>query len=133
MLALSFTIASPPVNAAKPVVTGTMTIEDTSDIVHGGHLDVTMVTAGRLSHGSAVYTTVVLKQGPTNGVYAWSAFAPYFEFPLVQQIGFTAIGVFIDPTLPADGSASLIYRQPNGKGYTYTFLDTVTFTVPAGG
>lgn len=130
-LVLSF-VAAPPVAAAKPVVTGTLTIEATSELVHGGHLDATMVTSGRLSHGSAVYTTVVLKQG-AQVVYAWSEFAPYASFPLVQQDGFAALGLFIDPTLPAEGSAALIYRQPSGKGYTYTFLDRATFTVPSGG
>lgn len=128
VLALSFAIGA-PVTTAQPVVTGDMTVEATSAIVHGGHIDITMVTQGRLSHGSAVYTTVVLKQGATRVVYAWSAFAPYFEFPLVQQDGFSALGIFIDPSLPAEGSAALIYRQSSGKGYTYTTLDTVTFTV----
>lgn len=131
ILALSFSLTS-PAQAARPAVTGTMTIEATSTIVHGGHVDITMVTQGRITNGSAVYTTLVMKQGSTKVVYARSGHAPYFSFVLEQQIGFSALGIFIDPTQPAEGSASLIYRQPSGKGYTYTFLDTVTFSVPAG-
>ena len=125
--ALTFAVGAPTATAARVPVSGTLTIEATSDLSHGGHFDATMVTTGRLAHGASVYTSVVLQQATI--VYLWSAPAPYFSFPLVQQIGFASQGLLIDPTVPAAGSASLIYRVPSGKGYTYTFLATVTFTV----
>lgn len=113
-----------PAGAASSTPTGTIALAQTSQApLYGGSVSFVTTVQGRLAAKSSLYVTVVCTQDSTL-VYQWSA-APSFTFPLVDQAG--------QGLEWAGGAAScsgtLVYKVPQRRGYSYTWLDQVAFGV----
>ena len=125
ILPVAVTVAlAGPAGAASSTPTGTIALGQTAQAPrYGGSVSFVTTVQGRPAAKSSLYVTVVCSQGSTL-VYQWSA-APSFTFPLVDQAGQGLEW----PGGAASCSATLVYKVPQGRGYSITWLDQVAFGV----
>lgn len=128
LIALAFVaLSASPAAAGGSTVTGTIEVAPSiaSQMRYGDTVSFITTVEGRLASKSKVYVTVVCEQDGRL-VYQWSA-PRDFGFPLVDQEG----AGLEWPRGAASCEATLVYKVPTGRSYTYSWLDQTTFAVTA--
>jgi hypothetical protein len=112
-------LSASPASAGGSTVTGTIEVAPSiaPQMRYGDTLYFSTTVEGRLASKSKVYVTVVCSQDGRL-VYQWSGPRDY-GFPLVDQAG-----AGLDwPGGAAWCEATLVYKVPTGRTYTYSWLD----------
>jgi hypothetical protein len=120
-------LSASPAAAGGSNVTGSIEVAPStaSQMSYGDTVYFATTVEGRLAPKSKVYVTVVCSQDGRL-VYQYSGSRDY-GFPLVDQAG----AGLEWPGGSASCEATLIYKVPTGRSYTYYWLDQTMFEVAA--